>query len=157
MRCAMHSSLTTRRSFLSPSDGLASSERVRDARVSTTATLVPDEDASLCWFDARNVLIEGDNLQVLNLLKNGYSCAIKLIYIDGQRTGKSRISGLPQFLLALPNHHPPMIGKSHESLRIDDSAARGRTHLRTCPEPSKRESCVDAQHFGCRRYRTRCP
>lgn len=58
-------------------------ERARqDARVPTTATLVPDEDASLRWPDARDVLIEGDNLQVLKLLKNGYSRAVKLIYID---------------------------------------------------------------------------
>ncbi|MFJ8322073.1 site-specific DNA-methyltransferase [Micrococcus luteus] len=58
-------------------------ERARqDARVPTTATLVPDEDASLRWSDARDVLIEGDNLQVLKLLKNGYSRAVKLIYID---------------------------------------------------------------------------
>lgn len=58
-------------------------ERARqDARLPTTATLVPDEDASLRWSDARDVLIEGDNLQVLKLLKNGYSRAVKLIYID---------------------------------------------------------------------------
>ncbi|MBO2466001.1 site-specific DNA-methyltransferase [Actinomadura violacea] len=58
-------------------------ERARqDARVATTATLVPDEDASLDWAIARDVLIEGDNLQVLKLLKNGYSRAVKLIYID---------------------------------------------------------------------------
>ncbi|WP_315524801.1 site-specific DNA-methyltransferase [Corynebacterium durum] len=54
----------------------------RHARIPTTATLIPDEDASLHWLDARDVLIEGDNLQVLKLLKNGYSRAVKLIYID---------------------------------------------------------------------------
>ncbi|MGO2114113.1 MAG: site-specific DNA-methyltransferase [Corynebacterium casei] len=54
----------------------------QDARTPTTATLIPDEEASLHWPEARDVLIEGDNLQVLKLLKNGYSRAIKLIYID---------------------------------------------------------------------------
>jgi adenine-specific DNA-methyltransferase len=53
-----------------------------DARRPTTATLVPDENASLYWSQANDVLIEGDNLQVLKLLKNGYSRAVKLIYID---------------------------------------------------------------------------
>lgn len=53
-----------------------------DARAATTATLVPDPDASLNWEAARDVLIEGDNLQVLKLLKSGYSGAAKLIYID---------------------------------------------------------------------------
>lgn len=58
-------------------------ERARqDARNPTTATLIPDEDASLRWPEARDVLVEGDNLQVLKLLKNGYSRAVKLIYID---------------------------------------------------------------------------
>jgi adenine-specific DNA-methyltransferase len=54
----------------------------QDARAATSATLVPDEDASLGWESARDVLIEGDNLQVLKLLKNGYSRTVKLIYID---------------------------------------------------------------------------
>jgi adenine-specific DNA-methyltransferase len=58
-------------------------ERARkDTRAATTATLVPDEDASRNWESARDVLIEGDNLQVLKLLKNGYSRAVKLVYID---------------------------------------------------------------------------
>jgi|RifCSPhighO2_12_1023870.scaffolds.fasta_scaffold03565_5 adenine-specific DNA-methyltransferase len=53
-----------------------------EGRSPTTATLVPDPEASVNWNDAGNVLIEGDNLQVLKLLKNGYSGAVKLIYID---------------------------------------------------------------------------
>lgn len=54
----------------------------RDARSSTTATLLPDEDTSINWSQARDVLIEGDNLQVLKLMRNGYSEQAKLIYID---------------------------------------------------------------------------
>lgn len=53
-----------------------------DARAVTTATLVPDLGASVKWDEARDVLIEGDNLQVLKLLKSGYSGQAKLIYID---------------------------------------------------------------------------
>ena len=53
-----------------------------DARSATTSTLVPDPDASLNWDSARDVIIEGDNLQVLKLLKSGYSGAAKMIYID---------------------------------------------------------------------------
>lgn len=54
----------------------------QNARAATSATLIPDDEASLGWPDARDVLIEGDNLQVLKILKNGYSRAVKLIYID---------------------------------------------------------------------------
>lgn len=53
-----------------------------DARAPTTATLAPDPQASVNWDTARDVLIEGDNLQVLKLLKNGYAGQVKLIYID---------------------------------------------------------------------------
>jgi adenine-specific DNA-methyltransferase len=53
-----------------------------DARVPTTATLIPDLGGSLHWDGTRDVLIEGDNLQVLKILKAGYSGAAKLIYID---------------------------------------------------------------------------
>lgn len=53
-----------------------------DARAPTTATLSPDPGASVNWDTARDVLIEGDNLQVLKLLKNGYAGQVKLIYID---------------------------------------------------------------------------
>lgn len=52
------------------------------ARCATSATLVPDVSASLNWETARNILIEGDNLQVLKLLKAGYAREAKLIYID---------------------------------------------------------------------------
>lgn len=54
----------------------------RDARAPTSATLVPDEAASVRWAAAQDVLIEGDNLQVLKLLKNGYAGRAKLVYID---------------------------------------------------------------------------
>jgi adenine-specific DNA-methyltransferase len=53
-----------------------------EARSATTTTLAPDVDASVDWENARDVLVEGDNLQVLKLLKKGYAGQVKLIYID---------------------------------------------------------------------------
>lgn len=53
-----------------------------EARAPTSATLVLDRHASLNADTARDVLIEGDNLQVLKLLKSGYHGQVKLIYID---------------------------------------------------------------------------
>ena len=44
--------------------------------------LVPDEKLSLNWDSARNVLIQGDNYEVLKLLRRAYSSTAKLIYID---------------------------------------------------------------------------
>lgn len=60
------------------------------AQSPTTATLEPDVQASVGFDEARDVLIEGDNLQVLKILKNGYEGAVKLIYIDPPyNTGES--------------------------------------------------------------------
>lgn len=53
-----------------------------EATSPTTATLHPDLDVSVDWDSTGNVAIEGDNLQVLKLLLNGYRGRFKLIYID---------------------------------------------------------------------------
>ena len=54
----------------------------RDARAPTAATLIPDRDASVNWDVTRDILVEGDNLQILKILKAGYSGSAKLIYMD---------------------------------------------------------------------------
>ncbi len=46
------------------------------------AALVPDFEKSINWDTADNVFIEGDNLEVLKLLKDTYNDKVKLIYID---------------------------------------------------------------------------
>lgn len=74
-----------------------------DARSSTSATLVPDEASSLSWSTARDTLIEGDNLQVLKLLQNGYSRAVKLVYIDPPYNTGDSFTYNDDF--AVPEHH----------------------------------------------------
>lgn len=54
------------RSLLSPSGG----------------ALIPEVDKSSDFDDARHVMIEGDNLEVLKLLQKAYNDKIKMIYID---------------------------------------------------------------------------
>ncbi|WP_141014946.1 nitroreductase/quinone reductase family protein [Nocardioides sambongensis] len=46
------------------------------------ATLVEDLDAAIRPDDARHLFIEGDNLEVLQLLRDEHCAGIKLIYID---------------------------------------------------------------------------
>ena len=46
------------------------------------ATLVADRDRSVNFDDTRNLIIEGDNLEVLKLLQTTYFEQIKCIYID---------------------------------------------------------------------------
>jgi adenine-specific DNA-methyltransferase len=48
----------------------------------STGTLRPCPEDSVDWDTTRNLMIEGDNLEVLKLLQKSYSGKVKLIYID---------------------------------------------------------------------------
>jgi adenine-specific DNA-methyltransferase len=48
----------------------------------TSATLIPDREASLDWDTTRNLMIEGDNLEVLKALQGSYAGRVKVISID---------------------------------------------------------------------------
>ncbi|CAN2210508.1 DNA methylase N-4/N-6 [Candidatus Nanopelagicaceae bacterium] len=51
-------------------------------QMKSMAALAPRLKESLSWDSAENVLIEGDNLEVLKLLQKAYNDQVKLIYID---------------------------------------------------------------------------
>jgi len=62
------------------------------ALTSSTGTLRPCPAESVDWDTTRNLVIEGDNLEVLKLLQKSYSGKVKLIYIDPPyNTGKDFI------------------------------------------------------------------
>lgn len=48
----------------------------------STGTLLPCTEDSVDWDTTRNLMIEGDNLEVLKLLQKSYAGKVKLIYID---------------------------------------------------------------------------
>ena len=55
----------------------------------STGTLRPCPDESVDWDTTQNLMIEGDNLEVLKLLQKSYAGKVKLIYIDPPyNTGK---------------------------------------------------------------------
>jgi adenine-specific DNA-methyltransferase len=55
----------------------------------STGTLRPCPDESVDWDSTKNLMIEGDNLEVLKLLQKSYAGKVKLIYIDPPyNTGK---------------------------------------------------------------------
>lgn len=55
----------------------------------STGTLRPCMEESVDWDTTQNLMIEGDNLEVLKLLQKSYSGKVKLIYIDPPyNTGK---------------------------------------------------------------------
>src|ERR1019366_5693869 len=55
-------------------------------------TLLPTQDDSVDWDTTENVIIEGDNLEVLKLMQKAYYGKVKLIYVDPPyNTGKEFI------------------------------------------------------------------
>ena len=55
----------------------------------STGTLRPCQEESVDWDTTQNLMIEGDNLEVLRLLQKSYAGKVKLIYIDPPyNTGK---------------------------------------------------------------------
>lgn len=53
-----------------------------EANKATNQTLRPVPEDSVDWDTTENLYIEGDNLQVLKLLQQGYMGKVKMIYID---------------------------------------------------------------------------
>jgi adenine-specific DNA-methyltransferase len=67
-------------------------ECMRVIQEPSVGTLVPMPDDSVDWDTTQNVIIEGDNLEVLKLMQKAYYGQIKLIYIDPPyNTGKEFI------------------------------------------------------------------
>ncbi len=61
----------------------------RLALTPSTGTLRPCPEESVDWDGTQNILIEGDNLEVLKLLQKSYAGKVKMIYIDPPyNTGK---------------------------------------------------------------------
>ncbi len=59
------------------------------ALTAPSGTLRPCPDDSVDWDNTRNIFIEGDNLEVIKLLRRSYAGKVKLIYIDPPyNTGK---------------------------------------------------------------------
>ncbi|MFI8356072.1 site-specific DNA-methyltransferase [Streptomyces cyaneofuscatus] len=60
--------------------GMAEARRL--STLPATGTLLPEPGESVDWNTTRNIVIEGDNLEVLRLLRRGYTNKVDVIYID---------------------------------------------------------------------------
>ena len=90
-------------------------EARRLSTLPATGTLLPRPDESVDWDTTRNIVIEGDNLEVLRLLRRGYTGKVDVIYIDPPyNTGND-------FVYDDNRSHPP--GRARDSGR---SARRRR-------------------------------
>jgi adenine-specific DNA-methyltransferase len=57
-------------------------DALRSVQAPSYGTLIPAPEESVDWENTQNVLIEGDNLEVLKLLQKSYYGKVKMIYID---------------------------------------------------------------------------
>lgn len=61
----------------------------RAATIPSLGTLRPCKEESVDWNSTKNLYLEGDNLEVLKLLRKSYASKVKMIYIDPPyNTGK---------------------------------------------------------------------
>ncbi|CAM3323724.1 DNA methyltransferase [Escherichia coli] len=91
-------------------------------------TLRPCKDESVDWDNTKNLMIEGDNLEVLKLLQKSYAGKVKLIYIDPPyNTGKDFVYS-DNFQDNMKNYLE-MTGQTEDGVRITTNAeTSGRYH-----------------------------
>ena len=58
------------------------SDAFRNVQAPSVGTLLPMPEESVDWDNTENLIIEGDNLEVLKLLQKSYHGKVKMIYID---------------------------------------------------------------------------
>jgi adenine-specific DNA-methyltransferase len=58
------------------------SDAFRNVQAPSVGTLLPMPEESVDWDNTENLIIEGDNLEVLKLLQKPYHGKVKMIYID---------------------------------------------------------------------------
>lgn len=57
-------------------------EAIRNIQTPSVGTLLPIQEESVNFETSENLIIEGDNLEVLKLLQKSYHAQVKMIYID---------------------------------------------------------------------------
>ncbi|HBM2657565.1 TPA: site-specific DNA-methyltransferase [Enterobacter asburiae] len=91
-------------------------------------TLRPCKDESVDWDNTKNLMIEGDNLEVLKLLQKSYAGKVKLIYIDPPyNTGKDFVY-TDNFQDNMKNYLE-ITGQTEDGVRVSsNSETSGRYH-----------------------------
>lgn len=94
----------------------------------STGTLRPCPEESVDWDTTQNLMIEGDNLEVLKLLQKSYAGKVKLIYIDPPyNTGKDFV--YPDNFQDSIKNYLELTGQAEGGARITtNTEASGRFH-----------------------------
>lgn len=94
----------------------------------STGTLRPSPEESVDWDTTQNLIIEGDNLEVLKLLQKSFAGKVKLIYIDPPyNTGKDFV--YPDHFQDSIRNYLELTGQVEGGAKISSNAeASGRFH-----------------------------
>ena len=94
----------------------------------STGTLRPCPEESVDWDTTQNLMIEGDNLEVLKLLQKSYAGKVKLVYIDPPyNTGQDFV--YPDNFRDSIGNYLALTGQLDEGVKIASNAeASGRFH-----------------------------
>jgi adenine-specific DNA-methyltransferase len=94
----------------------------------STGTLRPCPDESVDWEKTKNLMIEGDNLEVLKLLQKSYAGKVKLVYIDPPyNTGKDFV--YPDNFQDSVKNYLELTGQIESGVKVStNSDASGRFH-----------------------------
>lgn len=98
------------------------------ALMPSCGTLRPCPDESVDWDTTQNIMIEGDNLEVLKLLQKSYAGKVKLIYIDPPyNTGKDFV--YPDNFQDSIKNYLELTGQTDEGRKItSNTESSGRFH-----------------------------
>ena len=101
----------------------------RLALTPSTGTLRPAPEDSVEWDNTQNLMIEGDNLEVLKLLQKSYAGKVKIIYIDPPyNTGKDFVYK-DDFRDSIGNYQRVTGQRDAEGARLTTNAeSSGRFH-----------------------------
>jgi len=95
---------------------------------SSTGTLRPCFEDSVDWDTTQNLMIEGDNLEVLKLLQKSYAGKVKLIYIDPPYNSGNDLVYLDNFQDNIQNYLE-LTGQTENGRKItSNTEASGRFH-----------------------------
>ncbi|HBN0110983.1 TPA: site-specific DNA-methyltransferase [Escherichia coli] len=91
-------------------------------------TLRPCKDETVDWHNTKNLMIEGDNLEVLKLLQKSYAGKVKLIYIDPPyNTGKDFV--YPDNFQDNMKNYLEITGQTEDGARLStNTETSGRYH-----------------------------
>jgi adenine-specific DNA-methyltransferase len=100
------------------------------AMTPSLGTLRPSQDESVDWNETQNIVVEGENTEVLKILRRSYSAKVKLIYIDPPYNTGNNLIYKNDFKVPLRAYMEATEDMSAEGVRFS-TVPKGSGHFHT--------------------------